>query len=497
MRHGCFELKTTCGHCSNPMPVNGPIRELPCPTCTKPRRIAADIVSGMCADLEEEYENYEDREGSGGTMMTGSGTFEYRYFRLEPRCEECKIPLPEVQTGTEGKIACTECGKAFHTWPAPDWLIEDVPSATQCLATQLEGAAADPGKQTELVPIGMNCPQCGGGLKLTAQDERVSNCQFCSGEFMIPDPIWHRLHPVRVAEEWFVRFEGLNPVEMAKSRRVQDLREEKAAMKKWRAPKKRRSSVLKYTLIAAAILIPLGLVAALVVGGVVAVGLFLAGIDLAAVTAAVGAGMSTVGAGVVFALIATVTIWGAMGTNFAFWFGRTGKCKKELIRIADVNGWTVSGVEHSQYMGSIREEIKGRDIEIDPDSDYAIEIDIDDRPFYLKTEMPAWMGDDLQRFTTGDSRFDQIFPIRYIKPKHEKKLEALKVPIDWFLDRWGDKLARMKIDGSVDVHLAPGGMGEDKWVYADELEPLYQDTLALAVDIDRVMRGKQPLTATE
>lgn len=54
----------------------------------------------------------------------------------------------------------------------------------------------------------MTCPQCGAALHLTAGSQRTTSCQFCNVDVFLPDDLWRRLHPVKVVQPWWVRFEG-------------------------------------------------------------------------------------------------------------------------------------------------------------------------------------------------------------------------------------------------------------------------------------------------
>jgi hypothetical protein len=56
----------------------------------------------------------------------------------------------------------------------------------------------------------MSCPQCAGALQVTAESERTVTCQYCQSAVYLPDPLWQRLHPVRIAAWWYVKLQGLS-----------------------------------------------------------------------------------------------------------------------------------------------------------------------------------------------------------------------------------------------------------------------------------------------
>ena len=84
-RYGCFEIRTTCGSCGSPLPINGPFTRFSCTSCFEDISIPEDRIADFLNDFEEEYEGLIEGQGSGGTLMCGSGTFKYGHWRLSPR----------------------------------------------------------------------------------------------------------------------------------------------------------------------------------------------------------------------------------------------------------------------------------------------------------------------------------------------------------------------------------------------------------------------------
>jgi len=202
--------------------------------------------------------------------------------------------------------------------------------------------------------------------------------------------------------------------------------------------------------------------------------------------------------------IVYIALLGSFSSNIAYRYGFPGTCKRAMAALAEKHSWKHEGAEYRNTMGFINAKCKGREIEIKPDNDYAIEVDIDDSPFHLKTEPPAWPQEGLQRFSTGNPHFDETFPIRYATPELVKKMkespdaqQKILSPIFWFLDRWGEKLGKLKVDwSSISVHLAPGHVEKSfstaRYLYADEIEPLLEDMIVTAKAIDDIARGKEP-----
>ena len=484
-RHGCFELMTACGDCGQPMPVNAPTGTVLCTACSKTQAISHEILAGFFEDFEEEYEGLERGQGSGGTLMGGGGTFEYGMWRLPPRCGGCKRDLPVVPTGTEGPLHCPHCGRGYHTYPAPAWMREAHPSATQCFSSEPPGD----GRTVEAVrapdPVAMGCPQCGAGLTIDASAKRTTPCAYCQTAVFIPDELWKRLHPVKQKAEWWVRFEGPSVQERLARQRRADEEAEKTELAGWR-PRHRPNHGKT------ALYVGLGIGGYLLLLTGLAGGLALLGVDSETRSAVVGM-VFLVGFVGGSLLVGSSQLIGAV-------VGGPSRSKNGLAQLCEARAWKHWGVEHRLTQGYAQETWKGRDVEVKPDDDYAITIEIDDSPFHLQTEPPAYPRDGLVRFATGDPQFDSLFPIRYASPKIARRLETSLddlAPIYWFIRRWGPHICRLKIDWSeIGVHLAPGGIKRSRhgtrWLEPHVYEPLLEDTMIVARAIDAIAHGKSP-----
>ncbi|MCK5785083.1 MAG: hypothetical protein KAH54_00845 [Candidatus Sabulitectum sp.] len=497
-RYGCFEIRTSCRSCGHSIPINGPFRRLSCTACFEDMVLSPERIADFLNDFEEEYEGLADRQGQGGTLMSGSGTFKYSYWRLKPRCSSCKAVLPLTEEPGSSSVKCTECGSVYYIFPVPEWLGKLVPSARLCFTQQPPPENNDSAglkvNENSQKPVVMACPQCAAALSVSSGSERIMNCSYCNSEIYVPDAVWKRLYPVRKSEEWFVSFEGKNNNQLQASRRLRDQKEEEKELKTWRlrnAPKKAAGKFRP-------ILIILGVILSLAV--VVSLVLVLSGYNQKRVL------------GILESLLPIVLTAGAvlipvgfvLQTLFSAKMGKGKNCKQAMTLLSEKHGWKHEGAEYSSSLGYIRAKYRGRDIEIDPGDDYAIEVDINDSPFYLNTEPPGYPHEGVRRFTSGDCRFDDLFPIRYTTPELAEKIEqsvdhakVVLAPIYWFLDRWEKKLGRLRIDWSdAAVHLIPGHMeimdAGGKYLLAEDLEPLLEDMTTLAAAIDAVASGREP-----
>ncbi len=497
-RYGCFKIRTTCSSCGQPLPINGPYKQLTCTSCFKETTISPDIIADFLNDFEEEFEGFTEGQGSGGTLMSGSGTFKYSYWRLEPYCSSCKSPLSIPEVSDHTMIKCVKCNTEYHVSPAPHWLRNKVPSLRFCLTSQPPPEINDDKNikfnEHSTKPVVMSCPQCAGALSVSQQSERIMECQYCNSEIYVPDAVWKRLHPVRITEEWFVLFEGKNIKQLQAERRIRDIEEEKKELKKWRLKNVPKRTLNKFIFIFAVFGIFLLLITS------ISFILFFLGYNQQDVSEIISKFVPFILIPVAI-LIPVVYVFRTM---FSSQIGKGKECKKAIAQLAKKHNWKHEAAEYRSSLGYINAKYHGRDIEIDPGDDYAIEVKIHNSPFYIKTEPPGYPHEAVQRFTTWDSRFDSLFPIRYANPEIAEKIEKsideaqlVLSPIYWFLDRWEKKLGRLKIDFSdVEVHLKPGHVemmdSGNRYLLTEDLEPLLEDMIILSKGIDAIASGSKP-----
>ncbi|MBN2585777.1 MAG: hypothetical protein JXA64_04465 [Candidatus Fermentibacteraceae bacterium] len=497
-RYACLEIRTSCSSCGQPIPVNGPYLKMICPACFKDVSISGDVVGDFLNDFEEEYESLNSGQGQGGTLMCGSGTFKYGYWRLPPRCSKCKKPMELPEVNENAVIRCAGCQAEYSFFPVPDWLGKKVPSAVFCITPEpppgADGAEALKVDETASRPIVMSCPQCAGALSVSSGSDRIMECKYCSSEVYVPDEVWTRLHPVKIAVEWFVGLEGKNVHQLRLERRRRDEEEEKEFLKSWKlrhAPEKARVSLRRYLPVFWIFL-------------AIAVMVTLIGVFSEEGAKEIGDTWSTVGPFLIVPFVVMIPAWFALRSALSSRMGRGKESKKALAALAAKHSWKHEGAEYKGSQGYIDTKYRGRDIEIRPDDDYAIEVEINDCAFYLRTEPPGYPGDEVRRFSSGDPEFDDVFPIRYAKPEFAARIEnsndearSVLAPVYWFLSRWGDRLGRMKADWStVGVHIAPGHMdvmdSGGRYLMPADLEPLLEDMMILASGLDAVASGREP-----
>jgi hypothetical protein len=494
-RNGCFEILATCAHCGQPLPVNGPLRTVVCGACLQKNNIKDEHLVDFLNDLEEEYAGLEERQGKGGNRWGGGQSFKYGYYRLAPRCKKCQKPLPAVATGTEGTVACEGCGGRFYTFPAPAWLKEKVPSAVQIISPEREDPEADgAGSEAALKldveaprPVLMACPGCGGGLEITSGTERTCPCRFCGAAVFLPDELWRQLHPVPEKREWFVRFEGPTWKQLVAAGRAKDLVAEQEDLKRrgtfvpMVSGLKRRMTPAGLAMIVAGTLLIIGPPTGYLVGR-------FQGFEFPDWLI-----FPLVVCGFVLVSLASVapSLMGA----------RTGPlraCKKAMNELAHRLGLELDAEFENGYIGRATGKVRGREVTLDPSRDEGLEVDLHHGwTLYLRIDTRnPFHPEDCRRFTTGDARFDDMFPIRWAKPELARRLESAPekvAPFLKYLDRWGDRLAHFEIWSDLEVHILPGGAEavESKYFRPEDLESLLEDTVELARAVDALIEGRE------
>ncbi|HEY8091098.1 MAG TPA: hypothetical protein VIF09_24715 [Polyangiaceae bacterium] len=189
IRFGSFTLRTDCAHCGQPMPVNAPAQTTHCTYCQNDVALPGSIWWHLLGQFDEEHDALRDGRGAAKTVDMGGLTLHYEYTR--------GAPPPTVAA----------------TFDAPTWLRDLVTNVRQVYVTDA-GAAPGSSSGAAVVPVAaakpvvMTCPQCGGALHVTAESQRTITCKFCNVDVFLPDDLWRRLHPVKVVQPWWVRFEG-------------------------------------------------------------------------------------------------------------------------------------------------------------------------------------------------------------------------------------------------------------------------------------------------
>ncbi len=205
-----IELRGQCSGCGNPLPINALVPQVACPVCQRITPFGAEIWNTLLEDAISETRGLAVGEGRNTTLMTGVGTFQLQYGRLEPRCEACKtdVAMRFVHThASRGFVACVGCGRWLSARALPPGLDSIVFKRVQYVIGEdtSQFSTGEPGLQTPAgtEPVIFQCPQCGGALRVDGSTRTVP-CEYCRSNLYLPDDLWNRLHPVKTVQRWFL-----------------------------------------------------------------------------------------------------------------------------------------------------------------------------------------------------------------------------------------------------------------------------------------------------
>jgi ribosomal protein S27E len=211
-RYYIFKVTTSCPDCGKPLILNGPQIEPSCPSCQGQVSVDPSVWRQI---IEGALEESAPGNATSVTLITAGLTIQCTHLRIpppDPACTKCEEnwDLASVPGATDGFVTCRKCGYQTSTFPAPAWLRAIVPTAEQVFFAERTETEAGGRPVVEAAdastPIVLACPRCQGGLTITAQSERTVKCSYCSVDVFLPDALWLKLHPAKVAKFWAIRF---------------------------------------------------------------------------------------------------------------------------------------------------------------------------------------------------------------------------------------------------------------------------------------------------
>jgi hypothetical protein len=190
------ELRTECPKCGSPLPVDGLERELVCGSCSSelelPRSVFAAALDGCYTDIYVRgrgvmREDHAEREGRDVHWTRGPGG---------PQCESCGAITTASPDGKH--FTCTEHGDQGAVEPAPAWL--------KSIDFTIEGYVPPRGAAAggdEPRKVATRCANCGSALQ-TDGAKRTVDCGYCNTVNVLPEEVWHALHPPRAPRRFWV-----------------------------------------------------------------------------------------------------------------------------------------------------------------------------------------------------------------------------------------------------------------------------------------------------
>lgn len=224
-RYCSVRILDKCPHCGAGLPMNGLLMTVHCGNCQKDTNLRPEYWKSVLEDPDNDH-----AQGGGSHTLNFETSVTWR--AEAPRCAKCNgaLPVDRVEVGTDGSIECPVCQHANTTYPAPVAVSDLLPSIRQVYCGEREGGDGGQAvvERDAEKPVILSCPQCKGSLKITARSDRMVPCEYCGADVYLPDDLWKRLHPVKTASDWYVRYEGKSQSQIERDR---EMAEEQA---RWR-----------------------------------------------------------------------------------------------------------------------------------------------------------------------------------------------------------------------------------------------------------------------
>lgn len=205
----CFELKTSCKHCSSPIMLNAFTEKILCPSCNKYNNFPEEEWQNLLEDAVKEAPDFKVGEGQPSTIMRGQYTYNLTYGRQDPRCGKCKTPIDLAKIGeysSAGHVNCTKCQNEISVRKPSELVAACFPQVLFMAGEDEDQLKINPeaGKlPASSKPVLFTCPSCAGNLEIDGTDRMIS-CKFCNSQIYLPDDLWFRLHPAKEVERWYM-----------------------------------------------------------------------------------------------------------------------------------------------------------------------------------------------------------------------------------------------------------------------------------------------------
>jgi hypothetical protein len=205
----CFEIKTKCGYCGNPLLINALVNDVFCSKCQKTNKLSNDLWYSILDDAVKEVPDMDMNQAQTSTSFMGEYTFNLLYGKQDARCDECKtvIDINAIKIITnKSTYECKKCKSMIQLRPAPEFVNKKFPSAKWVVGE--DSNLIITGKKKHKIPeaakpVLFTCPSCAGNLEIDGTDRMVI-CEFCDSQIYLPDDLWFRLHPAKMIDRWYL-----------------------------------------------------------------------------------------------------------------------------------------------------------------------------------------------------------------------------------------------------------------------------------------------------
>ncbi|MDD5363655.1 MAG: hypothetical protein PHN88_16145 [Ignavibacteria bacterium] len=208
MQSYCFEIKSACKKCGNPISINAFENEIFCESCGNKNEISPGHWKSIVSDNIKEAKDFSEGEGQNSKTFAGDFEFSLLFGKQMARCGNCKTTIPEVayEKLSGSSYKCAKCGAEISVRKPDEFVLKLVPQALYLAgedANQFNTGGAGIKKPGTVKPVLFTCPSCAGNLEVDGT-ARMITCKFCNSKIYLPDELWHELHPVKTVSRWYI-----------------------------------------------------------------------------------------------------------------------------------------------------------------------------------------------------------------------------------------------------------------------------------------------------
>jgi hypothetical protein len=206
-----FKIQVNCPNCNVFHSISGLHYDETCPNCgseIKLRTFFNHTLFGPMLDKKKYMNAFLSGtiEQLGGGGVNEVGAYKMSYSSSVPYCEECNTPLDEEvilnAVNNKTQVDC-KCGHSMPMRIADGDVKDFHPKAIAAINDSL-GIEKVKNADDKTNTVVIKCMTCGAGLEITSDTKRTIKCQYCDNENYLPDTIWHKLHPHKDVEPFFL-----------------------------------------------------------------------------------------------------------------------------------------------------------------------------------------------------------------------------------------------------------------------------------------------------
>ena len=207
----CLEIKTACKYCSQPLMLNSYTQQVNCGSCNKQNQFPAETWKTLLDPIPDKMGGYKLGEGGNLKATIGDYTYMMMLGRQDAQCNHCeeKIDIAQLDAySTQGNYTCTQCKEPLYIRKVPALLAENTPGVHYLVGEDQDQISTGHEEKIEngIKPILFGCPSCAGSLKIDGTS-RMVDCPYCNSSVYLPDDLWHRLHPVKQVQRWYMIYD--------------------------------------------------------------------------------------------------------------------------------------------------------------------------------------------------------------------------------------------------------------------------------------------------